>query len=182
MKSFFLSFMIGICLSFSAQNCLTRDSIYQNFEEKLVHSEVVNVDSASKSELINLAKEWGATNFVNLKEVLVSETENQLVFNYITSSTGGNLTSNTYIKLILLFKDGRAKASFYDDGNVAAIGYPARTYYFTRSFPKPESTFCNKGALKSSYELYKDYKAKTLATMQSLKNALTKTSEIDDDF
>lgn len=182
MRNLILTFLLGISLSFNAQNCLTRDSIYQNFEEKLVHSEVVNIDSASKSELINLAKDWGGINFVNLKEVLVSETENQLVFNYITSNTGGNITSNTYIKLILLFKDGKVKASFYDDGNVAAVGYPARTYFYTGSFPKPESTLCNKGAFKSYFEIYKGYKAKTLDTMKSLKIALTKTQEIDDDF
>jgi hypothetical protein len=182
MKNLLLVLLVIVSLNLKAQNCLTRDSIYQNFDEKLVHSEVVIVDSISKSELIKLIKNWGGLTFVNLKEVLVSETENQLVFNYITSNSGGSITSSTYVRLVIMLKDGRIKASFYDDGNVAAVGYPARTYYFTSSFPKPESTLCYKGGFKSYYEIYKSYKLKIFSTMQSLKTALTNPSKVDDDF
>ncbi len=103
-----------------------------------MHSEVVIVDSIRKSELITLVKNWGGLTYVNLKEVLVSETENQLVFNYITSNSGGSITSSTYVRLVIMLKVGRIKALFFDEGNVAAMGYPARTYYFTSSFPTPQ--------------------------------------------
>lgn len=103
-----------------------------------MHSEVVIVDSISKPELITLVKNWGGLTYVNLKEVLVSETENQLVFNYITSNSGGSITSSTYVRLVIMLKVGRIKASFFDEVNVAAMGYLARTYYFTSSFPKPQ--------------------------------------------
>ncbi len=88
-----------IFLSFStfAQNCITRDSTFQNFDEKLIYSEVILIDSVNQAELIRRAKNWGGTAFVNLKEVLVAETDNQLVFNYSTSNSGGMIVSKEYV-------------------------------------------------------------------------------------
>ena len=181
--------LLFLLFSFSSisQDCLTRDSIFEKYDEKLVYSEVVLIDSVSQAELVKRAKNWGGTAFVNLKEVLVAETDNQLVFNYITSNSGGSLfgriTSNTYIRLIVMFKDGRIKASFYDDGNVAVAGYSARSYFFTDAFPKPETKVCFKGSSKTSYEIYKSYKTNVLSSMEELKQGLKKSSTVlIDDF
>lgn len=178
-----------LSVSGKAQNCLTRDSIFQNFDEKLVYSEVVLIDSVSQAELIRRAKNWGGTAFVNLKEVLVAETDNQLVFNYIASNSGGMITSKEYIRLVIQFKDGRIKASFYDDGNVftpstqysAAVA--ARTYYYTNTYKEPETTLCEKGMSKAAYQIHKSFRKGVISTMEELKSALQKSAAVlDDDF
>jgi hypothetical protein len=189
MKYFFIFPFIVLSFSTLAQNCYTRDSIFQNFDEKLIHSEVVIIDSVSQAELIRRAKNWGGTAFVNLKEVLVAETENQLVFNYISSNSGGMVTSKEYIRLVVQFKDGRIKASFYDDGNVYtpstqySAAVPARTYYYTNAYKEPETTLCEKGLSKAAYQVHKSFKQSTLSTMDELKTALQKTATVvNDDF
>ena len=187
MKSLLILHVLFISLFSYTQNCLTRDSLFQKYDEKLVHSEVVLIDSISQIELVKRVKNWGGKTFVNLKEVLVGETDNQLVFNFTTSSSGGskygNINSITYVRLIVVFKDGRIKASLYDDGNVAGAGTPARTYFYTNAFIKPETTICDKGNEKTYYEIYKNYKLNVLSIMESLKSALKNTSlEVDDDF
>ena len=189
MKTLFALAFVFVSLSSQSQNCLTRDSIFQNFDEKLVYSEVVLIDSVSQAELIRRAKNWGGTAFVNLKEVLVAETENQLVFNYITSHTGGMITTKSYIRLVVQFKDGRIKASFYDDGNVYypptqySAAVPARTRFYTSAYKDPETTLCEKGLGKAAYQIHKSYKEGVLSTMSELKLALQKSAAVvNDDF
>ena len=185
---FYIAFMLFSFSSIS-QDCLTRDSIFEKYDEKLINSQVILVDSVSQAELVKRAKNWGGTAFVNLKEVLVAETDNQLVFVYITSNTGGLVTTKDYIRLVIQFKDGRVKASFYDDGNTYypasqySSAVAARTYYRTDSFPKPESTICNNLLNRPYYKIFKSYKAKVLSSMEELKQALKKSSTVlIDDF
>jgi hypothetical protein len=189
MKYLLILPFIVLSLSTTAQNCLTRDSIFQNFDEKLIHSEVVLIDSVSQAELIRRAKNWGGTAFVNLKEVLVAETDNQLVFNYISSNAGGMIASKEYIRLVVQFKDGRIKASFYDDGNVYtpstqySSAVAARTYYYTNTYKEPETILCEKGLSKAAYQIHKSFKKGTLSTMSELKTALQKSADVvNDDF
>ena len=165
-----------LSVSSMAQNCLTRDSIFQNFDEKLIYSEVVLIDSVSQAELIRRAKNWGGTAFVNLKEVLVAETDNQLVFNYITSNSGGMITSKEYIR-------------FYDDGNVFtpstqySASVAARTYYYTNTYKEPETTLCEKGMSKAAYQIHKSFRKGVISTMEELKSALQKSAAVlNDDF
>ncbi len=182
----FVPFMY-FSLSSTAQTCITRDSTFQNFNEKLVHSEVVLIDSVSQAELIRRAKNWGGTAFVNFNEVLVAETDNQLVFNYITSNSGGMITSKEYIRLVVQFKDGRIKASFFDDGNVFtpstqyAAAVAARTYYYTNTYKDSETMLCEKGMTKAVYQIHKNFKKGILSTMDELKSALQKSATVVDD-
>jgi hypothetical protein len=189
MKTLYVIAFVFFSFSTLSQNCLTRDSIFQNFDEKLVYSEVVLIDSVNQAELIRRAKNWGGTAFVNLKEVLVAETDNQLVFNYITSNSGGMITTKTYIRLVVQFKDGRIKASFYDDGNVYcpptqySVAVPARTRFYTSAYKNSETTICEKGIYKGAYQIHKSYKEGVLSTMGELKQALQKSAAVvNDDF
>jgi hypothetical protein len=123
------------------------DSIYSNKEELILFSGVHKFEGVSQSELKNRVKNWASLKFVNLKEVLVSETDDQVVLNYITSayyvkSLGVKYNSDWYIRLIIQFKDGRLKCTYYDDGNVRALssqyspGVAARTYRLKDVFKK----------------------------------------------
>lgn len=114
---------------------LNIDSLYQKKDDYLIFSGVHKFDSLTQAELVKRVKNWASINFVNLKEVLVSETEDQLVLNYITSSfyaksLGMKTTIDWYIRLLIQFKDGKIKCSYIDDGNVRMtdVNVSARTY------------------------------------------------------
>lgn len=103
------------------------DSLYQDKEQLLINQRVILVDSVSREELINRIKNWGGVSFVNLKEVLVSETQDQLVFNYISSSfyaksMGITTTMDWYVRLVIQVKDGKIRVQQFDDGNVYRPG------------------------------------------------------------
>lgn len=62
---------------------LNADSLYQNKDELIIHSGVLEFEGLTKEQLKTKVKNWGATKFVSLKEILVSETNDQIVLNYI---------------------------------------------------------------------------------------------------
>ena len=121
------------------------DSLYTNKDELLLESKVLNFEGKTKDELITMVKNWGGIQFVNLKEVLVSETTDQLVMVYITNSftskvLGVTSTNPWYIRLVIQFKDNRIRCSAYDDGNVFipatqyGPSFAARSYKLKDSF------------------------------------------------
>lgn len=131
------------------------DSIYQDKKELIIVSGVYSFDSITKVDLLKKVKHWGGKKFVNLKEVLVSETEDQLVFTYITNAyyiktVMGPSSLPWYIRLIVQFKDGRIKCTFYDDGNVTMpkdqsnIGAAARTIKLSDYFKENDGVFVNR--------------------------------------
>ena len=97
------------------------DSLYENKEENLIISRVLEFEGLKKEELKTKVKNWGSTKFVNLKEILVSETDDQIVLNYIDKSFFikymGKIPYSWYVRLVIQFKDGKIKCSYYDDGN-----------------------------------------------------------------
>jgi hypothetical protein len=137
-----------LCVSLISFCQLQIDSFYVNKSENLIYSKIENIDSLSSQSVITSIKNWGSTNFVNLKEVLVSETENQLVFNYITKDfyltmLGLKQSYDWYIRLIIQIKNNRIRLLVYDDGNVFVPGsyngrfpIPARSRYFSIYFNK----------------------------------------------
>jgi hypothetical protein len=133
---------------------LNIDSIYQKKDELIIVSGIHSFDSISKIDLIKKVKQWGGTKFVNLKEVLVGETEDQLVFNYITNSyyiktVMGKDPIPWYIRLVIQFKDGKIRCTYYDDGNVTMIspqgspGPAARTIKLKDYFKEKDGVFIN---------------------------------------
>lgn len=75
-------------------------------------------------------KNWASTSFVNLKEVTVSETDNQMVLNYITETSDyfktlgmkNPFTMSWYVRLVGQFKDGKIRILAYEDGNAFKPG------------------------------------------------------------
>ena len=136
---------------------LNIDSFYKEKSELLIYEEVVQVDSLKKEELIKKVKNWASTNFVSLKEVMVSETDDQIVLNYITNSyfqktLGVKSTRGWYIRLVIQFKDYKFKMSYYDDGNTSTPGsqyappVSSRVYYF-------KDYFKNDDGIKVAYKI-----------------------------
>ena len=102
---------------------LNADSLYQNKDELIIHSGVLEFEGLTKEQLKTKVKNWGATKFVSLKEILVSETDDQIVLNYIDKNMymktmGIKIDSDWYIRLVIQFKDGKVRCQYFDDGNV----------------------------------------------------------------
>jgi len=111
---------------------LTIDSFYKDKGAFIIISEVAQFDSLNKATLIKKVKNWASIQFVNLKEILVSETDDQLVLNYIdnsffSKSFGSRIQLNWYIRLVIQFKDGKIKCSYFDDGNALTSGVMGST-------------------------------------------------------
>ena len=100
-------------------------------------------------DLITIFKNWGSTAFVNIKEVMVSETDNQVVLVYITKTPMSyrsilglsSIEISSYVRMTAEFKEGKCRLSLYDDGNVATLpsyygsvtipGSPSRSSYMS---------------------------------------------------
>jgi hypothetical protein len=132
---------------------------YEDATSKLFISKVIEVPNKTQKELATQFKNWASTSFVNLREVIVSETDNQIVLNYITTTnsyfkTLGMKTAveyGWYVRLVAQFKDNKVRVQFYDDGNVFRPGEyltyartttpstPARSMFISAVTTKPES-------------------------------------------
>jgi hypothetical protein len=115
------------------------DSFFSNKSEKIIYTAVLKFDSFTQKQLISKVKNWASINFVSLKDVLVSETEDQIVLNYIEKSfffksLGIKSYTDFYIRLVIQFKDGKIKCTYYDDGNVAISPTQYQGFISARSF------------------------------------------------
>lgn len=121
MKKTLLTFIfIFSCLSYIKAQ--TIDSLYENKDEDLLLSRIESLDSMSSKQIISAVKNWSGTSFANSQEVLVSETDNQLVFNYISDAMYSKMLGMTtpmswYVRLVVQVKDGKIRLLYYDDGN-----------------------------------------------------------------
>jgi hypothetical protein len=99
------------------------DSFYLDKSEFLIYNVIEVLDSMSQEQIGIKTKNWAGINFVNMKEVLVSETKEQLVFNYTTKYSikgiGQDIIFNHYIRMIIQIKDNKIKISMYDGGNAS---------------------------------------------------------------
>jgi|LauGreDrversion4_2_1035121.scaffolds.fasta_scaffold21242_8 hypothetical protein len=166
------------------------DSIYSNKEEKIIYSGIHAFDELNQAELKKRVKNWASLNFVNLKEVLVSETDDQIVLNYITSayyvkSLGIKYTYDWYIRLMIQFKDGKIKCTYFDDGNVRTLAsqyapaVAARSYYLKDVFKKQDDKFvCPKMNTAGIVNLYNSIKL----SFNSIKLDVDKNALMKDDW
>lgn len=123
---------------------------YEDLSTRMYISKVVDIEGKSQKDLITLFKNWSATAFANVKEVMVSETDNQIVLVYITKISRPirnilgltDYEASLYVRMTGEFKDGKCRISLYDDGNVATLpsyygssitipGSPSRSYYMS---------------------------------------------------
>ena len=163
---------------------LSIDSFYKDKSSFLIFSDIAQFDSLDKATLLKKTKNWASTQFVNLKEVLVAETEDQIVLNYIDNSyylksLGMKYPESWYIRLVIQFKNGKVKCSYYDDGNVTVApskyssGASARSYYFKICFKEDEDQMIAK---RPSKEGLLNLHQKIEDSFESLKKAISTTS------
>ena len=118
-KLLMLVMLLITSMSFSQ---LTIDEFYEDKEVFLIHNIVKDFDSISQYELIHRIKDWGRSQFISFGEVLVSESNNQIIFNYMTKSFvekkwRKTIIKSWYIKMAIDVADNKISISLYDDGN-----------------------------------------------------------------
>jgi len=111
-----------------------------------------------------------------MNEVLVSETDNQLVFNYIEiyyAKVGNSLIEcGEYTRMIVQIKDGKAKISLYDNGNRADRNIKITDWF------KSNEVLENKGLHKTSFYALKDYSTSCKNTLLKLEKSISNKAEI----
>lgn len=143
MRKLFLLIIFYCATSYQTTAQMKIEDFYQDRALFLIHSVVEEADSTSKEELAIKVKNWAGTHFVNMREVLVSETPEQMVFNYVSNdffvkAMATSYPQGWYIRMVVQLKDNKLKISFFDDGNtsVGFFNMPARHYKFDDYFGK----------------------------------------------
>ena len=167
---------------------------YEDISSKLFISKVIEISGKNQKDISIQFKNWASTAFVNLKEVMVSETENQIVLNYIietysyAKSLGMKIPfkQNLYVRLVAQFKDGKIRIQFYDDGNAVSPSMyssvpptPVRSFYISTFQQKPDSyKEMHKAGIGQYYDFHYQWQQKVSTMVLScekgiLDNALT---------
>jgi hypothetical protein len=177
---------------------------YEDVSSKLFVSKVIEMPDKTQKEISTQFKNWASTAFVNLREIMVSETDNQIVLNYITKTptymrTLGlktPLVYSWYVRVVAQFKDGKAKISFFDDGNVyipseyltyartTTPATPARSMFISGWTTKPESVkkMHNSNFFYDCHYKWQNNVTSTLSECESGMKNNSLVAKLNDDF
>lgn len=170
---------------------------WEDINSKLYVSKVIEFEGKSQKDLIVLYKNWASIAFVNLKEVLVGETDSQIVIRYILNTSAnykimgmkGTSGFDWYVRLIAQFKDGKVKVSFFDEGNVPTPstsingiivpGSPSGSYYVCQQVNKPKDL---KKVNSSFYQYHLMWQNKVDDMVLAIETQLKNPYKLKDDF
>lgn len=100
-----------------AQNSSDNNSSFEDLGNNLYKTRIIEMDSLDINDLNTGFKNVTSQLFVNLNEVITSETENQIILNFILQTKATPSTSWN-VRLISEFKDSKLRLRLYDLGNV----------------------------------------------------------------
>lgn len=170
---------------------------WEDISTKLYTSRVIDFEGKTQKDLIVLYKNWASVAFVNLKEVLVGETESQIVIRYILKTSAnykimgmkGTSGFDWYVRLIAQFKDGKVKVSFFDEGNVPTPstsingiivpGSPSGSYYVCQQLNKPKDML---KVNSSFYQYHLMWQNKVDDMVLAIETQLKNPYKLKDDF
>jgi len=141
------------------------DSLFEDASNLLLSSQVVEVTGVNQAEIKRRILNFAGLNFRDVSEVLVSESDDQLVFQYVEEvlyKTLGMVSGfNEYVRLVIQIKDEKYRILAYDDGNAFIAGSytkyssvpatPAHSIYFNKRFVK--GIIKNKGMYKPQFQM-----------------------------
>ena len=153
----------------------------------MIYSQVVTFDSIPQEQIHVRTKNWAGRTFRNMNKVLVSETNEQMVFNYITGGfytkfLGVKESWDWYVKMVVKIKDNKMKIMLYDDGNTFKAGtytqygsIPAKsahTYHFYDYFKIKKDS----NSMPKYTDALISFKNECLLTVESLVEAIKSPS------
>jgi hypothetical protein len=115
-------------INLEEENSITINEIYEDVNKGLIETFIIEVKDKNQKQLLKDFKNWYSNYFVSLKTSLQSETEDQLVFNYIHTSyfKQGLLqiksTQDHHLRLVVQFKDYKIRVQFFDDLSFVRYG------------------------------------------------------------
>jgi hypothetical protein len=189
-KIIVLLFLTMSFVSYSQEETIPQLKPYEDLASKLYSSKVIEIAGKTQKELQNNFKNWASTSFNNLREVMVSETDNQIVLVYITKEPAlvktimmtVTIDRSWYVRLVAEFKEGKMRVSIYDDGNVFQPGeysqygsvpaVQARTQFvssFQTAPTNPKDLMRSKGTF---YNVHYKWQQKANATLLSIEEAI----------
>ena len=180
-----------IPLSAEPAKILYQKDIYQDSASLTIFQQVIHTDSVGKAELKKRFKNWGGKTFVNFSEVLVAETDDQIVLVYVAtvpyvvkSAAFGTINSNTgwYVRLVANFKDDRVRITQTDDGNTGSSGASARSQRITSWFDRTGKIDPTKNINRPAYEMVISWRNQVLSTLVSCGEELTQPASTNDDW
>lgn len=179
MNRLFILIMFVALKTLNAQE-ITETRKFEDLETKLYKTHIIKLDTLLKrDELKNKFKNVTSTMFMNLKEVMVSETDDQIVLSYI-SNTSTRPSTPWNIRLIGQFKDGKVRLLFYDDGNVYIPSSQYTPAWNASSFYVTD----NKRAVKNArITIMNEWMDNADATIKKIEDVLRKSiSKTDKDW
>jgi hypothetical protein len=181
-----LAFLLSVTSSFAQ---ITMEEFYDDPGELLVHTKVYEFDSLPREEISKRLKNWAGANFVNSREVIVSETEDQMVLVYSMNKffvkvLGMRSYLPWYIRLVVQIKDDKMRCLFYDDGNVFRPG-SYNNGYTIPSTPARRNRFKdymrNGVSPKNQTDAYVEVREYIILTGESISESVKKDSGIGED-
>ncbi len=160
-------------LNLEEENSIGVNEIYEDVNKGLVETFIVEVKNKTQKQLVKDFKNWYSNYFVSLKTTLQSETEDQLVFNYIYTSYFKqglfqiNSSHNHNLRLIVQFKDYKIRVQFF--GDLSFINYGGQSDVIVN----PTNKYYLKGI---KYQLYLNELKHMSEIITELNNSLTKPS------
>lgn len=159
-------------LNLEEDNSININEIYEDISKGLVETFIIEVKEKTQKQLVKDFKNWYSNYFVSLKTTLQSETEDQLVFNYIHTSffKQGLLKINSpedhHFRLVVQFKDYKIRVQFIDD--LSFVGYGEKNLIINSS---------NKYYIKGiKYQLYLNELKHMSEILTDINNTITKPS------
>jgi hypothetical protein len=157
---------------------LYQKDIYQDSSSLIVFQQVIRTDSVGKTELKKRFKNWGGKAYINFSEVLVSETDDQMVLVYIVDVPGKDGIGKWYVRMIANFKDDRVRISLYDDGNAPARQFKTTIYFDRFGKIDPSKSIMWKNAHNGVIR----WRNEILSTLVSCGEGLTQPTSANDDW
>jgi hypothetical protein len=180
--------VLGVAGKAYSQEIVTVDSIYENPSELLLRTTIIQFDSNQTAEALKTKfKNWAGLKFRNLNEIIVSETNEQIVLNYIDkyiwdAGFGGRMNVGNYYKMVAQFKNGKIRLTIFDDGNTfipsnsGASAVAAHSTHYRNYFDNRTEVF-NKGMNKAMYRRIKGYIDLNRTFFDSIDQELKKPTE-----
>jgi hypothetical protein len=117
---------------FNDKGVIERKKVYIG-EGGMVFEQIYEYKDKNVNQLKGLIKNWGGQTFKSFVNVLVNETENQMVIRY-------NMGTSAYIKMIIDLKDNKLRLRLYDEDG-RKMGY-----YFSEFYTRDVELCCVNGS------------------------------------
>jgi hypothetical protein len=122
MKSIFsflmlLSVVSTVNAQHSFRDTIYLKDIYADSADLIACQKVIKIDSLEIIALKERALSWAGITFKNASKVVISNTENQIVIDYIESVSSKIGSNNWQVRIVLEFKKGRIRYQFIDQRN-----------------------------------------------------------------